>query len=82
MRKTFITILLVVIFSMAAMANPDTTNYKLKFDSLVVVNSQLRSELFLSNYKIEKVRFYLNITLRRPILTKFLKGWIRRAVED
>lgn len=37
--------------------------------------------LFLSNYKVEKVRYYLNITLRDRSQDKFLKGWVRRAIE-
>lgn len=43
-------------------------------------NDTLKTQLFLSNYKIEKVRFYLNICLKKPSNDKFLKGWIRRAI--
>lgn len=40
----------------------------------------LKTAIFLANYKIEKVRFYLNICLKKPSQDKFLKGWIRRAI--
>lgn len=55
-----------------------------KTDSLIKLRIQLDSTkqvLFLSNYKIEKVRYYLNITLRNSSQDKFLKGWIRRALQ-
>lgn len=41
----------------------------------------LKTKLFVSDYKVERVRHYLNITLRNPSQTKFLKGWIKRAIE-
>lgn len=41
----------------------------------------LRTELFLSRLRIEKVRYYLNICIRKPSQDKFLKGWIKRAIE-
>lgn len=58
-------------------------NHRLN-DSLVIMgrmNDTLSSQLFLSNYKIEKVKFYLAICLRDKTQDKFLKGWVRRAVE-
>ncbi|CAB4218311.1 Peptidoglycan binding domain containing protein [uncultured Caudovirales phage] len=50
-------------------------------DSLKAVNDTLRKKLFLSNYKVEKVKFYLGICMKNSSQDKFLKGWIRRAVE-
>lgn len=41
----------------------------------------LSNLLFIDRYKLEKIRFYLNITLRDRSQDKFLKGWIRRALE-
>lgn len=44
-------------------------------------NDSLRTRLFLVNYKVEKVKFYLNLCTKNSSQDKFLKGWIRRAVE-
>ncbi len=41
----------------------------------------LRSALQVARFKLERVRFYLNICLRNPTQDRFLKGWIRRAIE-
>lgn len=54
---------------------------RLKVDSLQAANDSIGRKLLLSNYKVEKVRYYLNITLRDRSQDKFLKGWIRRALE-
>jgi hypothetical protein len=43
-------------------------------------NDSVTADLFLSNYKVEKVRYYLNICLKNKTQDKFLKGWIRRAI--
>ena len=41
----------------------------------------LKERLFVSDYKLQRVRYYLNIAIKNPSQTKFLKGWIRRAIE-
>ena len=41
----------------------------------------LRSKLFLANYRVERVRYYLKIAIRNPSQDKFLKSWISRAVK-
>lgn len=41
----------------------------------------LKTELFLSEFRMEKVRYYLNICIKNPSQDKFLKGWIRRAIQ-
>ncbi len=41
----------------------------------------LKTKLFLAQYKIEKVKYYLSIVDRKPSQIKYLKGWVRRAVE-
>lgn len=46
-----------------------------------ILNDSLKTKLFISDYKLERVRYYLNICLRNPSQDKFLKGWIRRAIE-
>jgi hypothetical protein len=40
----------------------------------------LKTKLFIANYKISRVRYYLRICLRNPKQDRFLKGWINRAV--
>ncbi len=50
-------------------------------DQLKKENDSLRSRLFVVNYKIERVRYYLNIALQNPSQDKFLKGWVKRAIE-
>lgn len=40
----------------------------------------LKTNLFLANYKIEKVKYYLKICYKNPSQDKFLKGWVTRAV--
>lgn len=63
-----------------------------RYDSLLVVlnkniyafakrNDSLKTKLFLTQYKIEKVKYYLAIVDRKPSQIKYLKGWVRRAVE-
>lgn len=41
----------------------------------------LKEKLFIATYKIERVKYYLNICIKNPTQDKFLKGWIKRAVE-
>lgn len=41
----------------------------------------LRTQLLLSNFKIEKVRYYLKIVNNNKTQEVFLRGWITRAVE-
>lgn len=50
-------------------------------DSLKLVCDSLKTQLFLNKYKVEKVKFYLNICMRDKTQDKFLKGWVRRAIE-
>jgi hypothetical protein len=45
------------------------------------VEDSLITALFIANYKVERVRYYLNICLKNPSQDKFLKGWIRRAIQ-
>ena len=59
----------------------DTIYLKCSDDSLKDVISKLRGDLFLSNYKIERVRYYLKICIRRPGQTKFLVSWVNRAIK-
>ena len=58
-----------------------TIYYKERFARIKHENDSLKTQLFLANYKVEKVRFYLKICLRKPSQDKFLKGWINRAIK-
>lgn len=44
-------------------------------------NDSLRTALFQAQFKVNKVRYYLKICLRNPSQDKFLKGWIKRAIQ-
>lgn len=55
--------------------NCDSSN-KVLTDSIKV----LREQLFINRYKVERVKYYLNICNRNPKQSKYLKGWVRRAV--
>ena len=42
----------------------------------------VEKKLFVANLKIERVRYYLAIAQKNPSQTKFLKGWINRALDS
>lgn len=52
-----------------------------KTDSLKQAIDSLRTKLFIAEYKLQRVKYYLNITLKDASQTKFLKGWIKRAIQ-
>lgn len=55
-----------------------------KVDSFSLVKRErdsLRHELYMSRKKIEKVRFYVKLVDKKPTQIKFLKGWVKRAIE-
>ncbi|MEI8142875.1 MAG: putative peptidoglycan-binding domain-containing protein [Chitinophagia bacterium] len=58
----------------------DSTNNELKLS--LKQNDSLRFKLFRANYKLNKVRFYVRICMKNPSQDKFLKGWVRRTVEE
>ena len=41
----------------------------------------LKKRLSFSDYKIERVRYYLKIVQRNPSQLKFLVSWINRAIK-
>jgi hypothetical protein len=52
-----------------------------KTDSLKHVTDSLTRKLFVAEYKLQRVKYYLNIAIKNPSQTKFLKGWIKRAIQ-
>lgn len=41
----------------------------------------LHHKLFVANYKLERVKYYITITKKNPNNKKFFFGWITRAVK-
>lgn len=80
MRKITIAVLLLAGSTCPAQERKQVTScdsvryYKHKSDSLSVA-------LFLSNYRVEKIKYYLNICNKNPKQDKFLRGWINRSVK-
>lgn len=44
-------------------------------------NDSLKTQLFLSEFRVHKVKYYVAIVDRDPTQIKFLKGWVKRAVQ-
>jgi hypothetical protein len=57
----------------------DSVEYQLSL--AIRQRDSISNLLFIDRYKLEKIRFYLGITLRDRSQDKFLKGWIKRALE-
>lgn len=86
-------IILMACANNAATVKTDTTGYvvmattgTLRADtsgnaSLRRENDSLRTVLFQAQFKVNKVRYYLKICLRNPTQDKYLKGWIKRAIQ-
>lgn len=41
----------------------------------------LKTELFMAQFTVTRVKYYLDICLKNPSQDKFLKGWIKRAIQ-
>lgn len=72
------------------LVNVDSENRQLLFknnqlrDSLQFIKigiDTLKTQLFISNYKVEKVKYYLKIVNNNRTQEVFLRGWVTRAVE-
>lgn len=72
MKKIIVILLITVSLHSKAQSAGDTL--KLKYDSLLLVVKE-------KNFRLNRVKFYLNICIRNPSQDKFLKGWIRRALK-
>jgi hypothetical protein len=51
-------------------------------DSLNLTIDSLKKKLFVAKFKVERVQYYLDIVEKKPSQQKFLRGWIKRAVEE
>lgn len=60
----------------AALVKIKTDSVQLKKSADTLAARLLHARLIISN-----VKYYLNICIKNPSQDKFLKGWIRRAVE-
>lgn len=45
-------------------------------------NTVLRSDLFVANYKLGRIKEYNEIVRKNPSQVKFLRGWINRVLEN
>ena len=82
MKKLLILLFITAVLSARAQNNGSARlQYRATIDSLSVVNRNLKADLFLAKYKIEKVKYYLAICQKNKSQEIFLKGWIKRAVE-
>jgi hypothetical protein len=54
----------------------------LKIDSFQAVNNKLAKDLLHNKLIIKNAQYYLNITIKNPSQDKFLKGWMRRALNQ
>lgn len=54
--------------------------FKRRCDSLVIVADTFAKQLLHARLVLSNVKYYLNICIKNPSQDKFLKGWIRRAV--
>lgn len=65
----------------------DTVQLPGKTDTLYVKDPAMQRRLdsisralFVANYKLQRVRYYVRICQRNPSQDKFLKGWVIRAI--
>lgn len=49
--------------------------------NLRLEQNELKDELFVSNYRIERAKYYLKIVKRNPSQLKFLVSWMNRALD-
>ena len=52
-----------------------------KVDSLEVVIDSLQEQLFITKYKLERIKYYNDVAAKGNNIT-FLRGWINRVLKD
>lgn len=58
------------------------TLLKDSIDSLKSMNTKIAAESFVANYKLNRIKYYINLVDKKPSQTKFLKGWIKRVLNN
>lgn len=51
-------------------------------DSVQVMNNTIPFDVYMNARKIEKIKYYINITERNSNNRKFFYGWIRRTMAE
>lgn len=51
-------------------------------DSIERVTNEITYENYINARRIEKIKYYINITERKPTNQKFFFGWIRRTMSE
>lgn len=49
-------------------------------DSIFTLNNSITQEDFLNRLRIERIKYYISITEKRPANQKFFYGWVRRTM--
>lgn len=55
---------------------------KILRDSLERVTNEITYENYINARRIEKIKYYINITERNPTNQKFFFGWVRRTMSE
>lgn len=55
---------------------------QLIIDELKSNNDSLGENLFVANYKLQRIKRYVEIVDGKPSQVKYLKGWIKRVIKD
>jgi len=75
MKKILLVVALAVVSTGVQAQKIDSCRYyRLKCDTL-------QHKLYMQNMRVEKVKRYLKICQKNPSQSKFLKGWVTRAVK-
>lgn len=60
-------------------------------DSIVLLQSRVKeleadtimsAECFVAQYKLERIKYYMNIANKNPSQRQFLRGWINRVLNE
>lgn len=51
-------------------------------DSLNNVRDSIGEDLFVTRYKLNRIKYYTNLVDKKPSQMKFYKGWINRVLKE
>lgn len=62
----------------------DSLEHELKLtrDTFNIIKDSLEEDLFIANYKLNRIKRYTNIVDKNSSQLKFYKGWIKRALRE